>query len=118
MQAGLRETKMDHSGCICVTLAPESAGSAAQKCSLVLNVVQTFGFSKEFTFLSAPKTGPNSTIHFLAIADLGHTELDGSEEYDYDEGDDPLNFVATGTMERVSTCRRLSNIVKAHINKI
>ncbi|KAK9804531.1 hypothetical protein WJX73_005386 [Symbiochloris irregularis] len=60
----------------------------------------SFGFSKEFTFLSAPKIGPNETVHFLAIADLGHTELDGSNEYDYDESADPLNFVPTGTFDR------------------
>ena len=42
-----------------------------------------FGFSKEFSFLSAPVVGPQSTIHVLHSADLGHVTLDGADEYDY-----------------------------------
>ena len=38
----------------------------------------SFGpLSIEHTFLTAPPVGINSTIHFLAIADLGHTEIVG-----------------------------------------
>ncbi len=38
----------------------------------------SFGpLSAEHTFLTAPPVGINSTIQFLAIADLGHTELVG-----------------------------------------
>ena len=45
--------------------------------------------------------GADSTIHFLAIADLGQVTLDGSDEYDYDWSGDPLNEDATGTLMRV-----------------
>ena len=62
---------------------------------------QTFGFSKEFSFVTAAPVGASSTVHFLATADLGHTTLDGSTEYDYDESDDPLNFSPVGTITQV-----------------
>lgn len=42
----------------------------------------SFGpLSAEHTFLTAPPVGINSTIKFLAIADLGHTELVGDRGY-------------------------------------
>lgn len=64
---------------------------------------QAFGFSKEFSFLSAPATGPSSTVHVLHTADLGHVTLDGADEYDYDWSEDPMNFDPTGTFDRVRT---------------
>ena len=38
------------------------------------------GYSKEFSFLSAPLTGPDTSVKILCIADLGQAELDGSDE--------------------------------------
>lgn len=59
----------------------------------------SFGpLSAEHTFLTAPPVGINSTIKFLAIADLGHTELDNSNEYDYDWSGDYENLDSTGTL--------------------
>lgn len=59
------------------------------------------GLSEVYSFLTAEPVGASSTIHFLAMADLGHTTLDSADEYDYDESDDLLNFDPEGTPERV-----------------
>ena len=39
------------------------------------------------SFLTAARVGAKSTVSFIAIADLGHTVLDESNEYDYDVSD-------------------------------
>ena len=36
------------------------------------------------SFKTAPAVGAKSTVSFIAVADLGHTEIDGSDEWDYD----------------------------------
>ena len=69
--------------------------------ALTLSSTQEFGFSEEFDFFTPDAVGADSTIHFLAIADLGQVTLDGSDEYDYDWSGDPLNEDATGTLMRV-----------------
>ena len=46
--------------------------------------VQDGMFSNVSSFLTAPSAGPDSTVSIIAVADLGHTELDNSHEYDYD----------------------------------
>lgn len=42
--------------------------------------MQTHGFSTEASFRAAPQTGPCSHVRFLAIADMGQAEIDGSNE--------------------------------------
>jgi hypothetical protein len=42
--------------------------------------VQAHGFSQEASFQAAPTIGPESHIRFLAIADMGQAEIDGSNE--------------------------------------
>ena len=59
-------------------------------------LLQTFGFSNASSFMTSPTVGPNSTLEFLVIADLGHYQVDGSFEYDYEESADVLNYQATG----------------------
>lgn len=59
--------------------------------------------SAVYSFLTAAPVGASSTIHFLAMADLGHTTLDSADEYDYDESDDVLNYDPEGTPERVGS---------------
>ena len=39
-----------------------------------------FGFSSEASFLTSPPVGPDSTLEFLIVADLGHAQIDGSFE--------------------------------------
>lgn len=46
--------------------------------------VKSGAWSAVSSFLTAPPVGPQSTVSFIAVADLGHTEIDGSDEYDYD----------------------------------
>nr|QOL01233.1 putative extracellular protein TR9_041a [Trebouxia lynnae] len=58
------------------------------------------GLSAVYSFLTGPPVGPTSTVHFLAMADLGHTTLDSADEYDYDESTDILNYAPEGTPER------------------
>ena len=59
--------------------------------------------SAVYSFLTAEPVGASSTVHFLAMADLGHTTLDSADEYDYDESDDVLNYDPEGTPERVGS---------------
>lgn len=47
---------------------------------LVLSWEQAFGFSEENSFLVPPLPGPSAAVRFLAIADLGQAEVDGSFE--------------------------------------
>jgi len=42
--------------------------------------VQAHGFSQEASFQAAPAIGPESHVRFLAIADMGQAEIDGSNE--------------------------------------
>ncbi len=42
--------------------------------------VQAHGFSQEASFQAAPTIGPESHVRFLAIADMGQAEIDGSNE--------------------------------------
>lgn len=42
-----------------------------------------WGFSREFSFRAAPKEGPEATVKFLVVADLGQAEEDGSLEEEY-----------------------------------
>ena len=65
--------------------------------------MQTLGLSAVYSFLTGPPVGASSTVHFLAMADLGHTTLDRADEYDYDDSKDTLNYSPQGTPERVST---------------
>lgn len=42
--------------------------------------VQEYGFSEEDSFLTPPKSGLDTNVKFLAIADLGQAEVDNSFE--------------------------------------
>ena len=42
--------------------------------------MQAHGFSQEASFLAAPTIGAESHVKFLAIADMGQAEVDGSNE--------------------------------------
>ena len=42
--------------------------------------LQAHGFSEEASFTAAPEAGPDSHVRFLAIADMGQAEIDGSNE--------------------------------------
>ena len=42
--------------------------------------MQAFGFSREASFLTPPVVSAESHVKFLAIADLGQAEIDGSNE--------------------------------------
>jgi hypothetical protein len=44
---------------------------------------QAWGFSRELSFRAAPEEGPDTTVKFLAVADLGQAEADGSMEQNY-----------------------------------
>lgn len=64
--------------------------------------LQVLGFSREYSFVSSPPTGMNSTMRFLAVADLGHVTSDGSAEIDHIQARDPLNYTPVDTLEYVS----------------
>lgn len=42
--------------------------------------LQAHGFSEEASFTAAPEVGPHTHVKFLAIADMGQAEVDGSNE--------------------------------------
>lgn len=42
--------------------------------------LQAHGFSEEASFVAAPPVGPDAHVSFLAIADMGQAEIDGSNE--------------------------------------
>ena len=64
-------------------------------------VLQALGFSREYSFVSSPPTGMNSSMRFLAVADLGHVVSDGSTEIDHVQARDPLNYTPVDTLEYV-----------------
>lgn len=43
--------------------------------------MQDYEFSSEFSFVTPPLTSPSASVKFLAIADLGSAEIDGSMEH-------------------------------------
>jgi hypothetical protein len=57
--------------------------------------------SSVYSFLTGPPVAASSTVHFLMMADLGHTTLDSADEYDYDIAGDMLNYSPEGSPERV-----------------
>ncbi|CAL8471735.1 g11277 [Coccomyxa elongata] len=60
-----------------------------------------WGFSKEFSFVTAPAVGRGAAVRFLAVADLGHAETDGSAEIDHDQAKDMLNYTPVDTLQYV-----------------
>ncbi|DBB10212.1 TPA: hypothetical protein ACH3X3_001785 [Trebouxia sp. C0006] len=60
----------------------------------------SLGMSSVYSFLTGPPVAASSTVHFLMMADLGHTTLDSADEYDYDIAGDMLNYSPEGSPER------------------
>ena len=54
--------------------------------------------------MTGPPIGRQSTVKFLATADLGHAQTDGSTEIDHEQGKDDLNTTPEGTLQYVSIC--------------
>ena len=52
--------------------------------------------------MTGPRVGRESSIKFLATADLGHAQTDGSTEIDYAQARDVLNTTPEGTLQYVS----------------
>ena len=65
--------------------------------------------SRVYSFVSGPKVGIQSAIRFLAAADLGHVQSDGSTEFDHDEARDLLNYTPKDTLQYVRRCLLLCN---------
>lgn len=56
--------------------------------------------------MSAPRVGRDASVRFLAVADLGHAETDGSAEIDHDQAKDMLNYTPVDTLQYVRAPRR------------
>ena len=54
--------------------------------------------------MTGPPIGRQSTVKFLATADLGHAQTDGSTEIDHEQAKDDLNTTPEGTLQYVSAC--------------
>ena len=52
--------------------------------------------------MTGPPVGRDSTVKFLATADLGHAQTDGSTEIDHEQAKDDLNTTPEGTLQYVS----------------
>ena len=65
-------------------------------------------FSQEHSFVTGPPIGRDSTVKFLATADLGHAQTDGSTEIDHAQAHDDLNTTPEGTLQYVSLCLQIS----------
>ena len=59
-------------------------------------------FSQEYSFVTGPPVGRDSAVKFLATADLGHAQTDGSTEIDHAQAKDILNTTPQGTLQYVS----------------
>lgn len=68
---------------------------------------QSLGFSRELSFVAPPAVGRGSTVRFLAVADLGHTQTDGSAEINHDQAHDLLNYTPVDTLQHVRPHRLL-----------
>ena len=66
--------------------------------------LQVLGMSRVYSFVSGPKVGTQSAVRFLAAADLGHTQSDGSTEFNHQQAHDLLNFTPKG---HLAVCERL-----------
>ena len=64
-------------------------------------MVQAYGFAEESSFLTPPLPGPEASVKFLAIADLGQAEVDGC-------------FEETEMMASVNTTTRLAAETEHH----
>ena len=53
------------------------------------SALQPGDYSKTYSFLTAGPVGSTTNAKMILIADLGHTELDYSDEYDYDVSSPP-----------------------------
>ena len=60
-------------------------------------------FSQEHSFVTGPAIGRQSTVKFLATADLGHAQTDGSAEINHELAKDDLNTTPEGTLQYVSS---------------
>lgn len=83
------------------TVGPFTDTGAAQ----VSNV-----FSQEHSFVTGPPVGRQSTVKFLATADLGHAQTDGSAEFDHEQAKDDLNTTPEGTLQYVSSLLLTLNV--------
>lgn len=63
---------------------PERSIAAAQECIVCTSCLQNFSFSANQTFTTPPPVGPTSTVYVLDTADMGHAEVDGSNEWEDD----------------------------------
>lgn len=52
--------------------------------------------------MTAPAVGRGAAVRFLAVADLGHAETDGSAEIDHDQAKDMINYTPVDTLQYVS----------------
>lgn len=69
-----------HAGMMCSLLVASNASTCAAQGTPLPNpppFSQELGWSAEESFVSPPAVGPESTVHLLAVADLGQAEADG-----------------------------------------
>ena len=70
--------------CLPLIVCLDCSATAAQECMVGTSCLQNFSFSATQTFTTPPPVGPTSTVYVLDTADMGHAEVDGSNEWEDD----------------------------------
>lgn len=70
---------------------------------------QDMGYSTERVFVTPPAVGAGATTRFLVVADLGHAQLDGSEEVNFNHVRDNVTYDKNQSLQqarpRALVCR-------------
>ena len=70
---------------------------------------QDMGYSRERVFVTPPAVGAGATTRFLVVADLGHAQLDGSEEVNFNHVRDNVTYNKNQSLQqarpRALVCR-------------
>ena len=75
-------------------------------CALAM---QDMGYSRERVFVTPPAVGAGATTRFLVVADMGHAQLDGSEEVNFNHVRDNVTYNKNQSLQqarpRACVCR-------------
>ena len=77
---------------------------------------QDMGYSRERVFVTPPAVGAGATTRFLVVADLGHAQLDGSEEVNFNHVRDNVTYNKNQSLQqarpRALVCRGIQVLLE------
>ena len=65
---------------------------------------QVMGYSRERVFVTPPAVGAGASTRFLVVADLGHAQLDGSEEVNFNHVRDNVTYNKNQSLQQARPC--------------